>query len=175
MVALAAGGALLPENKEQQLKFLDLEFAHVTAACYDLAYVCFHYEDMPEKEKVVKREDVGLMRRAFLEGYLEAMGDPFSEQDIDALLVDVMLAACGHHFGPIGQNTPFGRNLEPLKKFKDQAAALLVSDAEQARFKKEGPEGWLALQGYDELIKVEVGEGIIEAFKFFARIVAARS
>ena len=40
------------------------------------------------------------MRRAFLESYLDAMGDASTKQDVDALLIDVTLAACGHHFGP---------------------------------------------------------------------------
>ena len=130
--------------------------------------------DMPEKEKAVERDDVGIMRRAFLESYLEAMGNPSTEQDVDALLVDVALAACGHHFGIIGQCSPFGRELGPLKRFKEQVAALLASEAEQTRFRESGPEGWFALQGYDQLINDEVGEGIVEAFKFFARVAAAR-
>merc|ERR1712113_1056663 len=124
MISLAEGCAM----QVDAVKFVDLEFAHATAACYDLAYVCFHYEDMPEKEKVVQRDDVGAMRHAFLESYLQAMGDPATNRDVEALLVDVTLAACGHHFGPIGQNSPAGRELEPLKRFKQQAARLLASE-----------------------------------------------
>lgn len=173
MVALAEGRAM----QEGALKFVDLEFAHVTAACYDLAYVCFHYEDKrpseTEKAAYTYVDDVTAMRRAFLKAYLQAMGDASTKQDVDRLLVDVMLAACGHHFGPIGQCSPLGRELGPLQRFKEQAAALLASEAEQIRFDEAGPEGWLALQGYGDLLRSEVDEHVVEAFKFFQRIIAA--
>eukprot|EP00928_Gymnodinium_smaydae_P056790 TRINITY_DN40117_c0_g1_i1.p1 TRINITY_DN40117_c0_g1~~TRINITY_DN40117_c0_g1_i1.p1 ORF type:complete len:397 (+),score=44.25 TRINITY_DN40117_c0_g1_i1:164-1354(+) len=177
MISLAEGCAM----KDGLCKFVDLDWAHVNAACHDLAFVCFHYyEDPPMNEKVTERDDVGAMRRAFLESYLEAMGDPSTKQDVDALLVDTALAACGHHFGIVGEHSVFGRNLDPdaisgLKRFKEQAAALLASDAEQARFHESGPEGWFALQGYDKLIKAECSSGVVEAFRFFSRIIECGS
>jgi len=184
MIAMMEGAVLSPESAEQQLKFPDLEFAHVNAACHDLGYVCFHYEDQPTKQ--VERDDVGVMRRAFLESYLEAMGYPSTEQDVDALLIDSMLAACGHHFGPMGEHSPLGREggeaIQGLKRFKEQAAALQASPDEQKRFHESGPEGWLASKGYDKLLATQTAareakgwDGLGKAFKFFDRIVQAGS
>jgi hypothetical protein len=99
-ISLAEGCA----TKEGLFKFLDLDWAHVNAACNDLAFVCFHQEDPPMREKTAEREkDVSAMRRAFLQSYLEAMGDSSTKEDVDALLVDTCLAACGHHFGIVGE------------------------------------------------------------------------
>ena len=123
-----------------------------------------------------ERPDVGAMRRSFLESYLHAMGDASSKEDVDALLIDTCLAACGHHFGIAGQHSPiFDYKLDPeaisgLTRFKEHAAELLASDAEQHRFHEAGPEGWFALKGYGKLIKTKSSEGVIDAFRFFSRI-----
>jgi len=179
MIAMTKG-ALSPESAEQQIKFADLEFGHVNAACHDLAFVCFHYDDWPMKQ--VERDGVEVMRRAFLESYLEAMGDPSTEQDVDALLIDTMLAACGHHFGPVGEHCPLfkygnpegaearAEAIEGLKRFKEQAAALQSSPDEQAIFRERGPEGWMASKGYDRLL-APMYPDFSGNFKFFDRIV----
>merc|ERR1712232_524911 len=108
------------------------------------------------------------------------MGDPSTKQDVEALLVDTCLAACGHHFGIVGEHSVFGRDDGPeaisgLRRFKEQVAALLASDAEQTRFHESGPERWFASQGYDKLIKAKSSEGVIDAFRFFSRIVECGS
>ena len=79
------------------------------------------------------------------------------------------------YFGPMGQCSCLGRELESLKEFKKKVSELTASEAEKAKFAEAGPEGWLAEQGYDELIKTEVGSGLIKAFKFFHYIVTAKS
>ena len=132
---------------------------------------------MREKDPPMsERPDVGAMRRSFLEAYLHAMGDASSKEDVNALLIDTCLAACGHHFGIAGQHSPiFDYNLDPeaisgLTRFKEHAAELLASDAEQHRFHEVGPEGWFALKGYGKLIKTNSSEGVLDAFRFFSRI-----
>jgi len=175
MVSLADGCTM----EDGLVKFIDLDWVHVNAACHDLAFVCFHQEDSPMREKdppMSERPDVGAMRRSFLESYLHAMGDASSKEDVDALLIDTCLAACGHHFGIAGQHSPiFDYKLDReaisgLTRFKEHAAELLASDAEQHRFHEAGPEGWFALKGYGKLIKTKSSEGVIDAFRFFSRI-----
>ena len=102
------------------------------------------------------------------------MGDSSTKEDVDALLVDTCLAACGHHFGIVGEHSVFGRGPEAIPKVKDfkkLMSELQASDAEQTRFHELGPEGWFAMQGYAKLIKSESSEGVIDAFRFFSRIV----
>ena len=126
------------------------------------------------REKIAEREkDVSAMRRAFLQSYLEAMGDSATKEDVDALLVDTCLAACGHHFGIVGEHSVFGRGPEAIpniKDFKKLISELQASDAEQTRFHELGPEGWFTMQGYDKLIKSQSSEEVIDAFRFFSRI-----
>merc|ERR1712203_1120889 len=93
-----------------------------------------------------------------------------------------MLAACGHHFGPVGQHCPLFRYgkpegaeeraeaIEGLKRFKEQAVALQASSDEQAIFRERGPEGWMVSQGYDKLL-APMYPDFSGNFKFFDRIV----
>ena len=165
MISLVEGRSM------QATQFVDLEFSHVSAACYDLAYVMFHYEDMPLKDKDIKRDDVGIMRQTFLKSYLESMGQPCAKQDVDALFMDATLAACGHHFGLF---KPWSCDVDALKRFRQHAAELLASGAEQKIFRARGPEGWLAMRGY-EVSASCLDKNLLKAFKFLDRIVTSSS
>lgn len=167
MISLAKGSPM----QSEAVRFVDLEFSHVTAACYDLSYVAFHFEDMPLKDKDITRDDIGAMRRAFLTSYLEAMGQPSTDQDVDALLIDITLAACGHHFGLF---KPWSCELEALTKFKKHAEQLLSSQDEQRSFRERGPEGWLADKGYDKCSSCQEKD-LLPHFKFLDRIVSSSS
>ena len=88
--------------------------------------------------------------------------------------IQTCLAACGHHFGIVGEHSVFGRGPEAIpkvKEFKKLISELQASDAGQTRFHELGPEGWFAMLGYDKLIKSESSEEVIDAFRFFPRIV----
>lgn len=165
MISLAKGCPMQPGS----VRFVDLEFSHVTAACYDLSYVAFHFEDMPLKDKGIPRDDVGAMRRAFLASYLEAMEQPSTDEDVDALLIDITLAACGHHFGLF---KPWSCELTALTKFKQLAEQLLSSQDEQKRFRERGPEGWFADKGYDKCSSCQ-DKDLLPHFKFLDRIVSS--
>jgi len=155
--------------QDGKLLFSDLEMAHVSAACSDLAYVVYHGEDRNNRQPY--QDDNDTMRRAFLKSYLEAMGAPSTKQDIDALLIDVTLAACYHHFGPVGICSEWYRDLEALANFKQHAAELIGSEAEQATFHQVGPEAWLAGIGCDQVCK----EHFFGYFQLFDRIVNGHS
>jgi hypothetical protein len=157
--------------EDGSVKFLDLEFAHVSNACSDLGYACFHYEDMPLKDVGIARDPPDAMRRAFLQSYLEATGEPSGERDVDALLIDACLGACGHHFGPCGL-PQLGGDMEALARFRQHASELLRSESEQAMFHERGPEGWFAQRGYVQHLQ-HVHPDNIAFFKFLGRIMAA--
>lgn len=153
--------------EDGSVKFLDLEFAHVSNACSDLGYACFHYEDMPLKDVGIARDPPDAMRRAFLQSYLEATGEPSGERDVDALLIDACLGACGHHFGPCGL-PQLGGDMEALARFRQHASELLRSESEQAMFHERGPEGWFAHRGYLQHL-----QHVHPWSKFLGRIMAA--
>ena len=153
--------------EDGSVKFLDLEFAHVSNACSDLGYACFHYEDMPLKDVGIARDPPDAMRRAFLQSYLEATGEPSGERDVDALLIDACLGACGHHFGPCGLPQLWG-DMEALARFRQHASELLRSESEQAMFHERGPEGWFAQRGYLQHL-----QHVHPWSKFLGRIMAA--
>eukprot|EP00392_Amoebophrya_sp_AT5.2_P012903 g13010.t1 len=162
----SSDSSIMPEVQVQDepqdapgLRFLDLEFTTANAALNDLAYVCFHYEDMPVAHRTLQRDDVNEMRRTFLASYLEhVQGDSttsgsadlpkITKSDVDRLLVDAFLGACGHHFGPLSHFSPLGGNLNLLKQFKTDAKHLCENEAEQKRFHEIGPEQWLAEKEY---------------------------
>ena len=126
-----------------KLLFIDLEFTHVSSAVYDLAYASYLYQMHPgvTAEQEEQRDAPEEMRRAFLEAYLIAMGDPATKEDVDALLIDTALARLTHHFGEL---SPFKGGIKNMSTYRAAAAKLLASAEEQEQFLQNGGEGrWL--------------------------------
>ena len=171
-VSLAEGAAM----EDGKLLFIDLEFAHVSNAASDLGYVCFHYEDMPDKDKDLEgREPPEAMRRAFLESYLEVMEENPTKEDVDTLYIDACLGACGHHFGLCGHQNVFGRDSNELRRFRGLAEELRTQETERASFVELGAEGWFAKKGYKHVFEdKEIDPGVLEAFRWLGRICSSK-
>jgi len=70
---------------------IDFELSIATHAVFDLSFFCCRVlRDTPHPQKLENK-------RAFLSSYLNSMGDPATDKDVDDLLVDVELGFIGHH------------------------------------------------------------------------------
>lgn len=102
---------------EDGLRCIDFEFTCVTNAVHDLSYVLDwigdplsddednstgeHGNAIEGQDDDVTKEHPITKKRAFLEAYLQSMGEPSSDHAVDELLLDAELSWLAHGWGPL--------------------------------------------------------------------------
>ena len=124
MITLDKGGGWRADGH----MFCDTDFTHVSSAVYDLSYAAYIYTTFPAvtQAQQEQRDPPDEMRRAFLEAYLTAMGDPATNEDVDLLLADVAVASLTNAYGPLSPFTNGSKSVI-FRKFKAAVAELLIS------------------------------------------------
>lgn len=108
----------------QFLRVIDLEFCCVSSVANDIGYACSLWLKGSR------------MRREFARAYLQAMGDPATEEDVDALLIDAVTAQLGMiHGGLIWESKQ--TLAEGRRELLDQFLAIADDARSDAELREE--------------------------------------
>eukprot|EP00656_Telonema_subtile_P015913 TRINITY_DN18373_c0_g1_i3.p1 TRINITY_DN18373_c0_g1~~TRINITY_DN18373_c0_g1_i3.p1 ORF type:complete len:143 (-),score=39.80 TRINITY_DN18373_c0_g1_i3:94-522(-) len=81
---------------EDGLRCIDFEFSCVTNAVQDLSYVVGWISEDTYAKPGAQIADKSEKKRAFLEAYLQELGEPWSAEEVDALLMDAEMSWFAH-------------------------------------------------------------------------------